>query len=383
MNQIRGVYIFTEDEDFASIDYNDLKKRGCTDIFLIDHNLLKDYDQCVIDVNVAFYGMKDTGLKLHLTPPPFQNADETQADPANSVYMTTMRNAIIQILNDTELSGISFDDYVYPSDYNTATNQITKLCTFADSIRTAIKAVDLNLLFSVAFSVMPPEDMGTILTHLDFGIPENYVDINKDLGWLKNNINLQIMNTNTPLKLVCGLSTYMADSDLRYKDKRDLYDEIDFVLSKPIGGYILFRNQFLDPSILFLTTLFSEPLLQLQVNLSLYNVNNPIPERSSRWFNITVLNEDGSIPSEALISHITGQYKITDDSTGTEILPFTDFSMNSNSIDILLTNNENKMVTDSVREEQHRITVSITYGEGLEENRDLVFSVQNLVGITS
>lgn len=255
------------ESDYLNTDFGVLGDKGLTHLNLgCSYSLLSNYEAVKANIEANIEACNNTNLKIMLRPSPFKNGSGNYVDPSNSEHISNMASALKNICLESEIIGVSFDDFDYPSEfynYLTRSEQTQSLCDFGDIMRGAVHDSDSSKYLG-AFTTyttglaFEPEILSS---HLDFMMPELYVDgrITRDRLWfesmLKNFINK--VGGSTPIiptaityndytdKLPRATNEIMGDINacLKYTDKYGLF----LWQNSPQG--IFFPDSFLRKSV--------------------------------------------------------------------------------------------------------------------------------------
>lgn len=177
-NQIRWAYMaYTLSRDYLTQDdFNRVAKWGFTDVCHLAGNIMDDYDNCVYKTNLYARYAKNAGLKYHAGIYQFRKTDKTFYNPAYidsnpSPFLITLRNFIKDCPN---ISGISFDDFVYPKVFYNEDNDAIQR-THLKSIARRSNAIvhKAGLCFSIAMFQARSAHMEEIAPYCDLLLPEN------------------------------------------------------------------------------------------------------------------------------------------------------------------------------------------------------------------
>jgi hypothetical protein len=99
-----------------------------------------------------------------------------------------------------------------------------------------------------------------------------------------------------------------------------------------------------------------------------------VNERSTSIVTLTFRDETG-----AQVTPSAGTYRIDDAASGTEIRASTPFTPSGSTHDIMITDEENRILDVTRNIEERIVTVSFTYGVGKKGSGEYRYSVKNLL----
>lgn len=401
MDQIRGLFTTPFRSGWAAygIDYEHFSAMGCTDVFMNGSALginSNQYNSSVQQLKEMVSLLDGTGLNLWFDTTVFLTTTTTPyvwTDPTDETHADLVASQIAQILEDVpELKGITFDDYNWqPHSAGTGTGfwpgsdgqsyeypeLAQSLADFgsrmADIVHDADKLIGCSIPVAVNTLGANTKLLGNVF---DFISPECYVydPTICTQAWFEKMMLDHIKLLPNPSKFVPLLSTYNPSNQNKLKTS-NVECIINTALTANSNGYILFSEGSMNNDITFLSQ------SDFQLNTKITMDNSIIPEKSSRKFTITLTDASGNSIPDTVIKQTNLSYKILDEITDTVIVPSTSINLTGSITSILLTSEQNRILNQSLNQEQRRITVSITYGNGLEENKEFVYTVKNLSGI--
>ena len=118
---------------------------------------------------------------------------------------------------------------------------------------------------------------------------------------------------------------------------------------------------------------------QIYILLGLEHESLNIPVNSSRWLKVVLLDYQGNpITDTSILNALSGSYTIIDQKTGAVITVPTSFTFTDNEASVLIPNTANIILDGTQNEETHVISVSVDYGVGLQENKEIFVTIDNL-----
>ena len=262
---IRGLYV--NGNTYTTLDITELSDNSLTDIFWsVGTWLLGDYPRLKTELNTLLGMLVGTNIKIHLVLSPFTDANNNPVDPTSSAHITTLSNAIIQVLTDyPNIEGISFDDFSYPlSYYDPAhlTVQQTNLVNFANTIKSSIKRLNNNFLFSAAtaYNDYQAAKISLIAPSFDFLMPELYWEImGYNISWLHSQLECYLIQAgSTPV-----VGDILTFSDVEYTPRTipEIKRDIKIVLRSKVSGYALCSYPWTPDNLIFPNGLVNRSLI--------------------------------------------------------------------------------------------------------------------------
>jgi hypothetical protein len=277
---------------------NDLASRGITDFSKIVGNIVDNYANCVALTNTIQGYAINAGIKFHPTIQEFYNTDLSYSDPADSSFLTNLLNALTNFIHDCPgITGISFNDFVYPLAYyhtGQLTTQRATMVNIATNSYSTINSANPNLIFSIAMYEGNAALYSQIAPHCDYLLPEStHRDGNTDSNFVINAVEYiksQVGNN----KFIPALSTYSDDANRVTSEWDDnfLLSDIQNVLLVNPDGYSLWAWPYLTSTLKFTPIITCNPPGNEYANLVSVELSTDTP--GTIYYTL-----DGSIPDES------------------------------------------------------------------------------------
>ncbi len=373
---IKGLYIV---EGYPYPDFDELENRGLTHIFYVDNFLLNNYTTCNHNINRLINAMGGTNLSLHIAENAFLASDQASlVDPSNNAHRKKLQDAIIQLLTDIpDIDGISLYDFEWQqwSGYD-GVQQSTILADFAKQIASAVHDYDPSKKLSASLNWTSPT-LPLTSAELDFVMPKIFST--NTTGTSISNAIKKVLKLIDDTDMVVDLLTYDSAVKLTPRKISEIYNEISTVINIIGVNYSLYASPWIPFGLGFPSEDYS--FTQINLELNLVSKHEVIPEKSSRVIAVNFIDQNNNPISDDLLTTVVGEYKITDQSTGRIIKPFTRFIPDKSIYKLDISGEDNRIMKSNVSQENHIVTVSVVYGNGKNENEELLITVQNLLGI--
>jgi len=372
---MRGLYLV---EGYSYPELVELENRGLTHVFYVDNLLLNNYDAVKKNLSNVIEMIKNSKLKLIFVINAFKAADQdSMVDPSNNAHRNTLKDAISRLLNDfPEIRGVSFKDFEWQSwDGYSQDEKSDILAEFAEEMALNIHNQDPSIKFSASMN-WRSNTLQAVSSKLDYVIAEIFTNNSEGIPI---STAVKTVKESAAGDVVIELLTHDTAVNLDPRSLSDIYNEISIVIALNGPNYCLFASPWIPFGLGF--PKFDYSFKEIYLDLNLVSKDKNIPEKSSRIMTVTFIDQNNDAPSDDLFKTIAGSYKITDQFTGKIIRDFTSFIPTSHIHELILSEEDNKIVNPNVSQENHVITVSIVYGNGRTENNELTVTVLNLIGI--
>lgn len=372
---MRGLYLV---EGYSYPELVELENRGLTHVFYVDNLLLNNYDAVKKNLSRVIEKIKNSKLKLIFVINAFKAADQdSMVDPSNNAHRNTLKDAISRLLNDfPEIRGVSFKDFEWQSwDGYSQDEKSDILAEFAEEMALNIHNQDPSIKFSASMN-WRSNTLQAVSSKLDYVIAEIFTNNSEGIPI---STAVKTVKESAAGDVVIELLTHDTAVNLDPRSLSDIYNEISIVIALNGPNYCLFASPWIPFGLGF--PKFDYSFKEIYLDLNLVSKDKNIPEKSSRIMTVTFIDQNNDAPSDDLFKTIAGSYKITDQFTGKIIRDFTSFIPTSHIHELILSEEDNKIVNPNVSQENHVITVSIVYGNGRTENNELTVTVLNLIGI--
>lgn len=255
-NQRRIMYIGQSGTTYlAQSDITFLKNAGVTDIIQYCGKLDNAYYETAKGLILSVLdSVHSAGIRYHAFFSPYLWNDGTVADPTDTTYTSQVIANAQQICVDTDIDGLSTDDFIYPPSYYNASNdnaQAQTLANFASDLYDAVHAGNPNADFSIAYYSAYSARTALLAPHADFILPEQ--------THRYYNLDPQFVQTNLQLVLADAGSTPVYPSLMSYKDTNHtvIWDSYSFLndrntaLSINPAGYSVWAYPWIPTGITF------------------------------------------------------------------------------------------------------------------------------------
>ncbi len=372
---MRGLYLV---EGYPYPELAELETRGLTHVFYMDTLLLNNYEAVKKNLYSVFEKLRNTQIKLIFVINAFKASDkDSLVDPTNTAHRNTLKTALSTLIRDfPDIEGISFKDFEWQSWGGYSQGEKSDILSeFAGEIASAVYKENSAIKFSASMN-WRSSTLQAVSSELDYVIAEIFTSNSEGIPISKA---VETVKESAAGDVVVELLTHDNAVNLDPRSLSDIYNEISIVISINGPKYCLYASPWIPFGLGFPKVDYS--FNEVYLDLNLVSKSKNIPEKSSRIMTITFLDQNNGPPSDDLLKTVAGSYKITDQFTGKIIRDFTRFIPKGHIYELILSDEDNKIVNPDVSQENHVITVSIVYGNGRTENNELTVTVLNLIGI--
>ena len=114
-NNIRALSVGVP--SYSSANFRNIEEMGVTHIITSINDLgdLTQFNSMVSTVNNCLESLADTDMKLIVVNPPYMALNGIAIDPLKYNKTTKLANATANLCNETNISGVCFDDFIIPN----------------------------------------------------------------------------------------------------------------------------------------------------------------------------------------------------------------------------------------------------------------------------
>lgn len=239
--------------EYLTTDFNALAELGCTHINMgTSYFLLSDYTTTKQRVQACLEKLETTNLKLLARPEPFME-NGLSISPGDESFLTRNAEVCSNLLQETEIEGITFNDFSYNQDIydNTQRAQSTiDVTNAAQFYKEHFHDVEPKKLFGsfTSYGYTKGFEPSLIVPFLDMVFPEIYritYTPERTLKWLGDTLDyfLGLINGYSGL-IVPTCITYDSDDTHNIRIKDDIVSDAVEFLKRDIDGYCYFLNKY-------------------------------------------------------------------------------------------------------------------------------------------
>ncbi|MGZ7209654.1 MAG: hypothetical protein ACXVHV_07245, partial [Methanobacterium sp.] len=261
-------------EVYTQAYYDDLKKKGVTDVVVSCGNLADNYEGFIYYYEKFKPLCDKAGLNLWLNSYFIMYTNGSTADPSDPTYLNNMKTNAQKLVKNTAINGIIFDDYIYPYSLHKAENEVKEedsLMNFAITVRDSMRQGNPNAKLGAH---IPPREYGLdiypyygttsganginfqkLSKGLDMFCLEAYrltdkgyeYTLNPD--WIKGNMDYLMSRVKgTNVEVIPFILSYKSDYTHEYWSTAYLQKDIKTILSYNVSGYGVFNTGYIDPT---------------------------------------------------------------------------------------------------------------------------------------
>lgn len=256
---VRGMFV--SPSHFKDIDFGELEDRGLKQVFVGNNNIITNCDPIINNINDQLSYLESTNLKLYSHSSPFLPIQGTYPNPEDETYLKIMIQNVSRLVSETEIEGVTFDDFVYPDiyyDYSKYHLQANILKDFADAVTVGVHEADPNKTLGVCLTWANHQagDIKTIAPSVDYVIAMVYRligtyqttdDITSNHNWTREKIKIALSNAKN---IIPALITYTSDITHVSYSSSNIYEDVHVAL-KLCRSYILFNYSYAPLDISF------------------------------------------------------------------------------------------------------------------------------------
>lgn len=234
--------------DYNTIDFDSLEESGCTHINMgCSYHLLSDYTTTLQHVQSCLERLETTNLKLLIRPEPFMEAGG-YVSPGDTAFIHRNSVACNSILEETEVIGLTFNDFSYNADIYDDTERESSTLNVtqaAELYRDYFKDANPGKLYGAftSYGFTKGFEPTQVIPFFDIVLPEIYrITYNpvRDSVWLKTTL-YEFLNTMSDYSglVVPALITYDSDETHNVRELSEIVgDAVTFLRNS--DGYCMF-----------------------------------------------------------------------------------------------------------------------------------------------